>query len=479
MSCKELVTLIWGVEVGRVTVEVGGRLRFAYTEGWRGRDDAVVLSLSMPLAMAEHTHRPTHAYLSGLLPDNPAVLDRWGKQFHVSARNAFALISHVGEDCAGAAQFLPPERVEAVRAGSPDEVQWLTEGDIEARLRTLREDQGAWRSPGDTGQFSLAGAQPKTAFLLRDGRFGVPSGRTPTTHILKPPLVGRPGHAENEHICLALARALGLPAASSEVRRFGGEIAVVVTRYDRAHTAELAAAAAARAAAMAAAAATADGRDTATAAAGAADAAVHASTLAELAKVQPVLRLHQEDMCQAMGLLPTAKYQSEGGPTPARVVQLLREHSSQPAEDIATFVGALAFNWLIAGTDAHAKNYSLLHASGSQVRLAPLYDLASALPLPGVDLHRLRMAMRIGSEYRIRNIVRRHWEELAGELSLDADATVEQVLAMAAEMPARLAHVRDRAIAEGLDPAVVEKLAELLFGHIARCQRALESGAPA
>lgn len=476
MSGKELVTLIWGAEAGRVTVEAGGRLRFAYTGEWRERDDAVVLSLSMPLALAEHTHRPVLAYLSGLLPDNPDVLDRWGKQFHVSPLNPFALISHVGEDCAGAAQFVRPDRVDAVRGGGPEEVQWLTEGDIEARLRTLRRDQGAWRSPGDTGQFSLAGAQPKTALLLRDGRFGVPSGRTPTTHILKPPLVGLPGHAENEHICLALARALGLSATTSEVRRFGEEIAIVVTRYDRAQTADLAAAAAARAAAMAAAAAGAGGRDLAAAVAGAADAAAQARALDELAKVQPVLRLHQEDICQALALLPTAKYQNDGGPAPAKVVQLLRLHSSQPDEDIATFVGALAFNWLIAGTDAHAKNYSLLHASGGQVRLAPLYDLASALPLPDVDPQRLRLAMRVGSEYRIRNIVRRHWEDLARDLSLEPATVVEQVTAMAAAMPTRLAAVRDRAIADGLDPSVVDTLADLLSGHVARCLRALQAG---
>ncbi len=477
MNRKELVTLIWGVEAGRVTVEAGGRLRFAYTSDWQGRDDSVVLSISMPLALAEHTDRPIHAYLWGLLPDNQAVLDRWGKQFHVSARNAFALISHVGEDCAGAAQFARPDRVDALREGSPEDVKWLTEGDIAGRLRALREDQGAWRSPGDTGQFSLAGAQPKTAFLLRNGRFGVPSGRTPTTHILKPPLAGLPGHAENEHICLALARALSLPAATSEVRRFGEEIAIVVTRYDRAQTADLAARAAARAAATAAAAATAGARDLAEAAEEAASAAAQARELDELAKVQPVLRLHQEDICQALGRLPTEKYQSEGGPTPVRIVRLLREHSSQPEEDVATFVGTLAFNWLIGGTDAHAKNYSLLHASGGQVRLAPLYDLASALTVPGIDLHRLRMAMRIGSEYRVRNIVRRHWQDLAKELSLDADSTVEQVVAMAAEMPTRLAEVRDRAIAEGLAPAVVDKLAGLLSGHVERCRRALEADA--
>ena len=74
-----------------------------------------------------------------------------------------------------------------------------SEAEIAARIRQLREDQSAWRRPGDTGQFSLAGAQPKTALLLQDGRWGVPSGRIPTTHILKPPSADFDGHAENEH----------------------------------------------------------------------------------------------------------------------------------------------------------------------------------------------------------------------------------------------------------------------------------------
>ncbi|MFC7697949.1 HipA domain-containing protein [Bradyrhizobium sp. GCM10028915] len=151
----------------------------------------------------------------------------------MSARNVFALISHVGEDCAGAIQFVTPDRLEALRTGAHDKVEWLDETAIANRLQTLREDHAAWRLPRDTGQFSLAGAQPKTALLLQKGKWGIPSGRIPTTHILKPPTGHFDGHAENEHICLILARNLGLPVADTQVMHFGNEIAIVIERYDR------------------------------------------------------------------------------------------------------------------------------------------------------------------------------------------------------------------------------------------------------
>src|SRR5262249_18335136 len=152
-------------------------------------------------------------FLWGLLPDNEFVLDRWARRFQVSARNVFALISHVGEDCAGAVQFVTRERLGAVQSGDSDNIDWLDEAGLAQRLRILHEDHAAWRLPRDTGQFSLAGAQPKTALFFQEGRWGIPSGRVPTTHILKPPTGRFDGHAENEHVCLALARALGLPAA--------------------------------------------------------------------------------------------------------------------------------------------------------------------------------------------------------------------------------------------------------------------------
>ena len=159
----ELVTLLDGKEVGRVQNDARGRLTFVYDDTWRQADGAYPLSLSMPLAAEEHGHAVITAFLWGLLPDNEQVLARWAAKFQVSARNVFALISHVGEDCAGAVQFVTPERLSAIRGGKEDQVEWLDEAEIATRLRTLREDHAAWRLPRDTGQFSLAGAQPKTA----------------------------------------------------------------------------------------------------------------------------------------------------------------------------------------------------------------------------------------------------------------------------------------------------------------------------
>src|SRR5215468_8746181 len=199
---RELVALLDGKEVGRVHSDASGRLSFVYGDDWRQAPDAYPLSLSMPLAAREHRRAVVEAFLWGLLPDNEHVLARWAAKFQVSARNVFALISHVGEDCAGAIQFVPPDRLETIRSGKEDKVEWLDEYDIAQRLQTLRADHAAWRLPRDTGQFSLAGAQPKTALLLQKDRWGIPSGRLPTTHILKPPTGHFDGHAENEHICL-------------------------------------------------------------------------------------------------------------------------------------------------------------------------------------------------------------------------------------------------------------------------------------
>jgi serine/threonine-protein kinase HipA len=427
VSQPDLVALIGGVEAGRVRSDRDGQLSFEYADAWRRRDDALYLSLSMPLGRATHGHDAIHAYLWGLLPDNEVVLTRWAQRFQVSARNGFALLAHVGEDCAGAVQFVRPERVAAVAAPGPRQVEWLTEAEVGTRLRALREDQAAWRGPRDAGQFSLAGAQPKTALFEEGGRFGVPAGRTPTTHILKPPLRERPGHLENEHLCLTLAREVGLAAATSEVRRFGEEVAIVVTRYDR----------------------------------------------IVRSRREPALRLHQEDLSQALTVLPASKYQSEGGPSPRRIVELLREHSERPQEDIHAFVDALAFNWLTAGTDGHAKNYSLLHAAGGRVRLAPLYDLATALLYPSLDPERLRLAMKVGSAYRIRDIVGRSWIDLAEDLGLSAPVVLERIERMTEKILEQLETIGARMTDAGLDPAVVRRLVEVLARHVRRCQKAL------
>jgi len=179
----ELIAILDGREMGRVTRDNRARLTFTYNEDWRTAENAYPLSISMPLALAQHANARIDTFLWGLLPDNQLVLDQWARKFHVSARNAFSLVSAVGEDCAGAVQFVRPERLEAILGAVPPEIEWLTEANIAQRLRALREDHSAWRIPRDTGQFSLAGAQPKTALLFENGRWGVPSGRIPTTHI--------------------------------------------------------------------------------------------------------------------------------------------------------------------------------------------------------------------------------------------------------------------------------------------------------
>jgi serine/threonine-protein kinase HipA len=423
---SELVTLLDGKEVGRVHNDTRGRLTFVYGDQWRNAPETYPLSLSMPIAAKEHGRSVVEAFLWGLLPDNEQVLARWAAKFQVSARNVFALISHVGEDCAGAVQFVTPERLEAIRSGKEDKVEWLDESELARRLRMLREDHAAWRLPRDTGQFSLAGAQPKTALLLQNDRWGIPSGRIPTTHILKPPTGHFDGHAENEHVCLMLARNLGLPAAQSKVMRFKDEVAIVVERYDRQQ----------------------EGND--------------------------IIRVHQEDICQALGILPTKRYQNEGGPSAANIVELLRTYSTDRDNDLAAFVAALGFNWLIAGADAHAKNYSLL-LNGPDVRLAPLYDIASTLPYEEVDLRKAKLAMKIGGEYKVSLIGLRQWQKFAREVRADADEFVEALISMAKQLPDEVAAARALAREEGLNNAPIDRLAAQLIDRAQECQRLLGS----
>jgi len=421
----ELMAILDGTEMGRVVRDKRARLSFTYKEEWRNAENAYPLSISMPLALTQHGHARIDPFLWGLLPDNQMVLDQWARRFHVSARSAFSLISVVGEDCAGAVQFVRPERLDAIVGGVPPEIEWLSEANVAERLRALREDHSAWRTPRDTGQFSLAGAQPKTALLLENSRWGVPSGRVPTTHILKPPSGEFVGHAENEHFCLELARALGLPTVDSRIMHFRDEVAIVVERYDRVRT------------------------------------------------ERGLRRVHQEDICQALAIPPTSKYENEGGPGIRDIVQLLRTYSRNGAEDVRTFLDSVAYNWLIVGTDAHAKNYSVLIGAGGRVRLAPLYDLASVLPYPQIDIQRIKLSMKLGGEYRYRNIQVRHWRREADELGVDADALVHRVDDLATQLTDHVPDVERRMTEEGLTHPLIRRLAVRLTARAERCRKVL------
>ncbi len=467
---NELVVLLDGRDVGLIR-QKNGRLTFTYADTWRNAPGAYPLSLSMPLAAAEHPHAAIDPFLWGLLPDNELVLSRWAKKFQVSPRNAFALIGHVGEDCAGAVQFVSRERRDELASIAPVETEWLTEADVASRLRALQTDASAGRSPRDTGQFSLAGAQPKTALLFDGQRWGVPSGRTPTTHILKPPTSEFDGHAENEHLCLRLAKALGLPTAHAEVRKFEDVTTIVVERYDRVNMLEpIETTLAAHAENI---------KNENFIAALDKESALKMQTLLKQFSSVPVYRVHQEDFCQALRVHPTLKYQNEGGPSPKQIVELLNTsivegrtsckyiNVNAPSVDITTFIDALILNWLIGGTDAHAKNYSLL-IGGEVVRLAPLYDIASIFAYPDIDPQRAKLAMKIGDEYRLRYIGLSDWRKLATNVRVDGDVLIDRLRAMASELPDRLSDeiriMRDG----GLSHKVLDTLGVVLPERVAR-----------
>jgi serine/threonine-protein kinase HipA len=418
---NQLVVLLNSRVVGTVASQ-SSRLSFTYTEQWTEDPDAYPLSLSMPLTAARHGQSTIEPFLWGLLADNARVIERLAQRHQVSAKNVFRLLSHVGEDCAGATQLVRPERLEQLSTpDSPKEVEWLSEEDVAQRLKALRADPSAGRNARDTGQFSLAGAQPKTAFLYERKRWGVPSGRTPTTHILKPPAGAFAGHAENEHYCLQLARALGMTVPNSRIEHFGEELAIVVERYDRRR---------------------------------------HSQTWS---------RIHQEDLCQALGLHPDRKYEADGGPSVRAIGELLSNQSSSPGEDVASFAKALVFNWLIAGTDAHAKNYSLLLGARGVVRLAPFYDLASMLPYSTLELRRVNLAMKVGGEYLVRNIGLRHWQRVALELRLRAESLINDIRVMASALPDHASAVLDQMERDGLSHPTVTKLTQQLQQRAPRC----------
>jgi serine/threonine-protein kinase HipA len=406
MARAELYVLMDGKVMGVLDQDAPGRVSFLYSEDWLARDLPTPLSLSMPILPTRYAYPPVENWLWGLLPDNEETLRRWAQQFQVSPRNVFALLSHLGEDVAGAVQIVRPERREA--AVAEGRIKWLSGKEFDARIADLHADIGLARRADDPGRFSLAGVQAKTAFLYKGGRWGVPSGNIATNRIVK--LAGNTfdGLIENEHFCLRLASAVGLNAAATEVLHRGGVTAIVIERYDR------------------------------------------------IEQGKQLLRLHQEDMCQARGVHPIYRYQNEGGPGVFDIFDVLRA-SSESRQDRETFLRAQVFNFLVGGTDAHAKNFSVLLGERGKVRLAPLYDIASMLPYENPK--KLRLAMRIGRSYEFSNTLPRHWRDLGRRLR-DVPAPVDILEEYVRVLPEIAAAVAGDCQAEGLEHPVLGRLVD-------------------
>lgn len=335
------------------------------------------LSVSMPGPEGRYREGRLVPWLEGLLPDRPETLRQWRRWFGIAGDTSpFALLRHVGEDVAGAAQFVRPERLETVLHAEGD-LHEIDAGEVAEMLRRAKADLPVSLAGGAGGKFSLAGAQAKIALHRTSQGWSDPSGAIPSTHIVKPAIPGMSDQDLVEVVTLRAASALGLRAADCVIQEFDDERAIVVTRYDRIHRP--------------------DGRSQ---------------------------RVHQEDMCQALSVWPDRKYESEGGPGAAQIADLLDRTSRRPEEDSRRFAQALIFNWLTCGTDGHARNYSLL-MSGADVRLAPLYDLNSHLAYSGGAGNHLSMS--VGGSFRAAGISTDDWVRVAPGLRVEPDWIREEV----------------------------------------------------
>ncbi|WP_221774080.1 type II toxin-antitoxin system HipA family toxin [Novosphingobium flavum] len=357
--------------VGRLTRQSSGAIDFAYDANWLGWEHAIPVSLSLPLRETRYLGDRVTAVFENLLPDSRTIRTRVAERVGAKGTDAFSLLSEIGRDCVGALQFMavddlppPTTAIEGVPV-SEDEIAAILANLARAPLGLDKDDDF---------RISVAGAQEKTALLRYDGKWLKPAGTTPTTHIFKPQIGELPNgidlsnSVENEFYCLKLMEAFGLPANEAEIATFGATKVLVITRFDRRWTK--------------------DGR---------------------------LLRLPQEDACQALSVAPTNKYESEGGPGITRIAELLAGSDDPFADRLAFFKSQLLF-WLIGATDGHAKNFSIFLAPGGRFRMTPFYDVLTAQP--SLDAHQiqrkqLKLAMAVGNsrKYRIFDIHGRHFVE--------------------------------------------------------------------
>jgi len=376
---RELEVWLFAYRVGTLTL-VDGQLKFCYAPDWLSHKDAVALSASLPMQVEPFDDRKTRPFFAGLLPEGQ-MRRLIAQQFQVSGQNDFALLDHIGGECAGAVTFFEPGQ------GLPlptlnDDVQWLSDEEVVAILDELpRRPMLAGK---DGVRLSLAGAQDKLPVVFDDGRIGLPLNGTPSSHILKPLIRSVDDSVINEGFCMALAEDMQLKPARSKVHEVLGRSFLLVERYDRLIDAQ--------------------GRRQ---------------------------RLHQEDFCQALGVVPEMKYQNEGGPDLTQCFDLVRRATRPSAPHVLRLLDYVVFNALIGNHDAHAKNFSLLYI-GKAPTLAPFYDTLSTAVYPGLTP---KMAMKIGSKYKFSEVQARHWEQFAEGVGLAKAPAKRRIMELAKLLP--------------------------------------------
>lgn len=378
----KLQVLLFEHTIGELAL-INGRLSFQYSAQWLASPASTPLSLSLPLqplAFDDHACRP---FFAGLLPEG-MMRRTLSQAFQISRQNDFALLKLIGGECAGAVSLVLSDQSESLPSHTVDQApRWLDDDPLVALLDELP------RRPMLAGQdglrLSLAGAQDKLPVVFDGQRIGLPAAGTPSTHILKPPIAAVADSVANEAFCLALAQAMGLPTAHASQLHIAGRSMLLVARYDR----------------------------------------------AQIPETDVPQRLHQEDFCQALAVLPDNKYQHEGGPDLAQCFSLLRRATRPAAPQVLHLLDAVIFNALIGNHDAHAKNFSLLYRDGRPV-LAPFYDLLSTAVYPSLTP---KMAMKIGGKYRFGELYARHWDRFADQAGLAKAPTRKRVLAIAKSLP--------------------------------------------
>ena len=376
--------------VGHLIQDDGGQMVFDYVERWLQKPGATPLSQSLPLRKERFKRNECRGFFAGILPEE-SKREIIARNLGISARNDYAMLEQIGGECAGAVTFMPvgealPERNYGYRPLSSQELAAILK---ELPKRPLLAGEDGIR-------LSLAGAQDKVAVRIEGKEISLPLGGAPSTHILKPAVERFGGVVFNEALCMKLAAVAGLPAAKVETRIVEDIEYLLVERYDRTHQKN----------------------------------AEGATTLD---------RLHQEDFCQAQGIVSETKYQKEGGPSLKQCFALLRDVSSAPVIDLSRLLDAVIYNYLVGNNDAHGKNFSLLYhgvgTANQEIRLAPLYDVVSTNYYPELSKD---MAMKIGGEYSSDKVTPKDFEKLAEEAGLAKPIVKDRVPELAETVIANL-----------------------------------------